>query len=100
MFAVRYAALIALVLWVGALARDAGWMAADAKLGLACGAGLIVLLFMQKFIGPPPASFVPRLTIVASMLALAFWNLRSASPAIDGVEFALGAVLLAWYARE
>jgi hypothetical protein len=101
MFAVRYAALIALVLWTGALVHAGGWIAPGGDLvGLLCGAALVVLLLVQKFIGPPPAAFFPRLGIVALMLALAGINYRSVSRVVPEIELVLAALLLSWYARE
>jgi hypothetical protein len=100
MFAVRYAALIALVVWLCVLLRHLSWVRADTNLTLACGAALIMLLLVLKFVGPPPASFFARLAIVAAMLALAVWNRVGAPPNVATVELALGCVLLGWYARE
>jgi hypothetical protein len=102
MAAVRYLALMALVIWLGGMivigllvapstfrvlqAADPlnGRMLAGAVFGevlrlfhlLAYGCGLVVLicLFLMKFIGPPPSAFVARAAIVVVMLALAFYS--------------------------
>jgi uncharacterized membrane protein len=102
MFAVRYAALVALVLWVGGMctlglvvapstfrvlqAADPtnGRLLAGAVFGevlrlfhylsYACGAIVLVCLFMMKFIGPPPHAFVARSGIVVVMLLLAVYS--------------------------
>jgi hypothetical protein len=100
--AVRYLALVALVVWLGGMvvlsllvapatfgvlaASDAvsGRLLAGAVFGeilrrfhllaYACGAILIVCLFVIKFIGPPPHGFLVRVGIVAVMLALALYS--------------------------
>jgi hypothetical protein len=40
----------------------------------ACGAILLVCLFVMKFIGPPPHAFVARVALVATMLAVAVYS--------------------------
>ena len=100
--AVRYLALVALVVWLGGMvvlgllvapstfgvlqAADpvTGRLLAGAVFGevlrrfhlvaYACGATLLVCLFAIKFIGPPPHSFLVRAGIVAVMLALALYS--------------------------
>ncbi|MCC7418441.1 MAG: hypothetical protein IT176_14990 [Acidobacteria bacterium] len=97
--AVRYAALLALVVWVGGLialglialpstlqalrAVDPGSGAALASAAAgavlerfhlveyACGAIVLVSLFAIKFIGPAPRGFIPRIAIAFVMLVLA-----------------------------
>jgi len=102
MFVVRYLALAALVVWVGAMvvlgalvtpsmlrvleAADpstgrvlAGLVFSDILsqfhlLALVCGSVIFVSLWMMKFIGPPPSGFVVRSAIVATMLALTLYS--------------------------
>jgi hypothetical protein len=102
MLAVRFAALAALVVWLGGMivlgllvAPSAFGVlaAADPQGGRAlagavfgetlrrfhllaygCGAVIFVSLFVLKFVGPPPQSFVARASIVAVMLALALYS--------------------------
>jgi len=103
MVVVRYAALMVLVLWLGAMASTvffdrpshAPWM----ELGF--GGSIIVGLFAMKFLGPPPHAFVTRVAIVVLMLCVAFvgqWFRPSKAPA--AINMTLGFVLLGWYARE
>ena len=40
----------------------------------ACGAILLVCLFVMKFLGPPPHAFVVRVALVVIMLALALYS--------------------------
>ena len=100
--AVRYLALVALVVWLGGMvvlgllvapstfgvlqAADpvSGRMLAGAVFGeilrrfhllaYGCGAILLVCLFAIKFIGPPPDGFLVRAGIVVVMLALALYS--------------------------
>jgi hypothetical protein len=100
--AVRYLALVALVVWLGGMVvlgllvapstfsvlqgadPASGRLLAGAVFGeilrrfhllaYACGAILIVCLFVIKFIGPPPYGFLVRVGIVAVMLALALYS--------------------------
>ena len=105
---VRYAALAALVVWLGVLTTALGpLLAVDALrhvhvVSAACGAIVLFALVAMKFIGPPPRAFVARAAIVAAMLAAmgytVFW--RAGSTIAIAVTAALGFVLLAWYARE
>ncbi len=104
MLAIRYLALAALVVWLGGMIAlgllvapsifgvlqsavpDAanGRMLAGATFGeilrrfhlLAYGCGAIIMasLFVMKFVGPPPQSFVPRVAMVAVMLAIALYS--------------------------
>jgi hypothetical protein len=102
MAAVRYLALMALVIWLGGMiivglivapstfrvlqATDPlnGRMLAGAVFGevlrlfhfvaYACGIVVLICLFLMKFIGPPPSAFVARAVIVAVMLGLAFYS--------------------------
>jgi hypothetical protein len=101
---VRYVALVALVLWIGAMAGAlfADIFARPLWLASACGAVIVVCLFVMKFVGPPPRGFVPRAAITVLMLLLmsASLVLRAASASLLMINLALGLVLLVWYVRE
>ena len=98
---VRYAALLALVCWLGALMRGAIAIPASAYLTpLVCGGALLLLLVVLKFMGPPPRSFLPRIGIVAVMLGFAVYDRYATSAVAPAVQLALGCVLLGWYAAE
>jgi hypothetical protein len=100
---VRYAALAALVVWIGGL-LDA--LAPDAfrplhLVGYACGAIVLIALVVIKLVGPPPHAFPIRVAIVALMLLVSVGaHLRGDPPILRIVNLALGLALLAWYARE
>jgi hypothetical protein len=108
MFAFRYAALAALVLWVGVTATALGnelfgsLVARVHLVGLVCGAIVMASLFIIKFVGPPPRAFPVRAAIVFVMVALTLYAARidPASVVLLGVNLALGFVLLYWYSRE
>jgi uncharacterized protein DUF4149 len=104
MVVIRYLALTVLVVWLGGMivlgllvapstfgvlqtaAGDAatGRMLAGAVFGeilrrfhflaYGCGAILLVCLLAMKFIGPPPAAFIPRIAIVTLMLMIALYS--------------------------
>jgi hypothetical protein len=102
MLAIRYLALAALVVWLGGMMVFSLIVApttlrvlqeADASGGRAlagalfgdllarfdllaytCGGVVLVALFVMKFLGPPPAAFVVRAAIVATMLAIALYS--------------------------
>ena len=102
MFAVRYLALVALVIWVGGMVVLSALVApsvfrvlqaADPTGGLvlaglvfgdilrlfhllayACGGIVLVGLVVMKFVGPPPSGFPARAAIVATMLGLALYS--------------------------
>jgi hypothetical protein len=100
-FVVRYLALAALVVWLSAqLAVAGGTMLQRIDLlTYACGAIVLVCLFLMKFVGPPPRSFIARAVLVAVMIVVAIAaGARSTKAAL--VNAALGAVLLGWYVRE
>lgn len=103
MAVVRYLALVALVVWLGALqsvllGRGADWSIAIAY---GCGAVVVMCLFAMKFVGPPPRAFFIRLGIVVLMLFLTLFDRwLIPGPAAIYVNTALGLVLLAWYANE
>jgi uncharacterized membrane protein len=114
MFAVRYAALAALVVWLGGMlvlalvvapstfraleAADplSGRVQAGLAFGAilrqfhlvsyACGAILLVGLFVMKFIGPPPRAFIPRASIAALMLAMTLYSGLLVGPEIDDLQ--------------
>jgi hypothetical protein len=103
MVVVRYATLVALVVWLGVLGCSllsdrpdyANWVQ------FACGGLIIVGLFAMKFLGPPPHAFAPRVAIVFLMLCTAaFDQLYGSSLVPMSINTALGFALLAWYARE
>jgi hypothetical protein len=102
MFAVRYVALAAIVVWVGGMvalsafvaptafhvlqAADpaggrvlAGLVLADILqlfhlIAYACGGIAFASLWVMKFVGPPPSWFLVRSAIVAVMLALMLYS--------------------------
>ena len=95
MIVVRYATLVALVIWIGAMV--------DERLN-GPGRILVVELFMLKFVGPPPIAFVLRAGIAVLMLAIAgvaaFVAPRDSYNLLLSVNIGLGFALLMWYARE
>ena len=103
MVVVRYVALVALVVWLGAMQSGffgtaTAWYIA---ISYGCGALLVVGLFAMKFVGPPPRAFFIRLGIVVLMLLMTLfdqWLIPGATATY--VNTALGLVLLAWYAHE
>ena len=103
MVVVRYIALVALVVWLGAMqsvlvGTGTAWYIAIAY---GCGAVLVVGLFAMKFVGPPPRAFFTRLGIVVLMLIMTLFDRwLIPGPTATSVNLALGLVLLAWYARE
>ena len=103
MFVVRYVALAALVVWLGALQSVllGGPTPYSTAIAYGCAAVLVVALFTMKFIGPPPRAFFPRLGMVIIMLLVTLaerWLIAGPAPAV--VNTALGLALLAWYAHE
>src|SRR5262245_2423503 len=72
MLVVRYIALAALVVWLGgAVQAVAGNRVRSAEqVAYACGAVMLVGLFVMKFVGPPPHDFAIRVVLVALMLAV------------------------------
>jgi hypothetical protein len=108
MIVVRYATLMALVIWLGGMmgARFGGLVGRLDLLGYACGAAVFVGLFAMKFLGPPPPAFVPRVAIVLLMLgiAVAATSVPRIAPdlakGLSAINIGLGFVLLFWYVRE
>jgi hypothetical protein len=107
--AVRYLALAALVVWLGGIIaltlltsppREDLWQ--FDLVSYACGALIVICLFVMKFVGPPPAAFIPRLALATLMLAVAVYGgfvaISSTIPRL--ADAALGFVLLFWYVRE
>jgi uncharacterized membrane protein len=114
MLAIRYVALMALVVWLGGMvilglivapstfgvlqASDPanGRMLAGAVFGTilrrfhlvayGCGAILFVTLFVMKFVGPPPQAFVIRAAIVFVMLLLAAYSGVFVTRGIEAVQ--------------
>jgi hypothetical protein len=105
MILVRYATLVALVLWLGVMVDDrfGDLLRRAHQISYGCGAATLVGLFVLKFMGPPPAAFVPRAGIAILMLALTFAAAlvaRDLSNLLLTVNIGLGLVLLIWYVRE
>ena len=106
MIVVRYATLAALVLWLSAMlgARFGDLPRQLPLLTLACGAVTFIGLFAMKFLGPPPAAFVPRVAIVFVMLVLgatSVWLVTSGTATwLLTINIGLGFLLLYWYTRE
>jgi len=104
MLAVRYVALAALVVWLGGMvtAVFGDLLRPFHLVSLACGAIILVSLFIMKFVGPPPHAFVPRAALTALMLIVLGLSalLRSASSLLLEINLVLGLVLLFWYVRE
>ena len=106
MILVRYATLVALVIWLGAMMGERfGDLFRRAHLiTYACGATTVVGLFVLKFMGPPPMAFVMRAGLAVLMIAIAlgtaFVAPREVSDLLMTVNIGLGLVLLIWYVRE
>ncbi len=107
MIAVRFATLAALVVWLSAMipGRFGDLIRRLDIVSYTCGAVTIVGLFVMKFVGPPPPSFIPRAAIAFLMLAVAAVSAvarvsAETASALLTLEIALGFVLLTWYVRE
>lgn len=106
MIVVRYATLVALVIWIGAMLdqRVGDVLRRPQLIAYACGATTVVGLFALKFLGPPPIAFVVRVGITVLMMILAavasFIAPRDASNLLMTCNIGLGFVLLIWYVRE
>jgi len=106
MIVVRYATLVALVLWLGAMlgARFGELFRRADLVAYGCGAATIVGLFVLKFMGPPPRGFVVRAAIAALMLVIAaaasLVRTRETAALLMTINITLGFVLLIWYVRE
>lgn len=117
MLALRYAALLALAVWVGglvalgAVAAPAmfdvlggegieGRLRAAAAFGealrrfhtiaYACGGVLIASLITRAVLGPRPRRFAVRMAIAAAMLAAAGWFGMVVAPRVASVQRAIG----------
>jgi hypothetical protein len=107
MFAIRYATLAMLVIWIGGLMFLLNGALTDQMrrrfdpLAYGCGVLMLLGLFVMKFVGPPPAAFTVRVVLVVLMLAATFVAAALRTPTA-GAAFnaAVGLALLAWYARE
>jgi hypothetical protein len=105
MILVRYATLVALVIWLAAMmgGRFGDLLRRADLIGYVSGATMIVGLFVLKFMGPPPMAFVVRAGIAVLMLALAAgaaFAPHDTSGLLKTVNLGLGFVLLVWYVRE
>ena len=104
MLAVRYAALVALVVWMSVMTSVVfgNLLRENINVSYLCGAVILVSLLVMKFVGPPPAGFIPRATITAGMLILTVIaaTQHALAPAIVPITMTLGFVLLFWYVRE
>jgi hypothetical protein len=106
MIVVRYATLVALVIWIGAMVdqRFGDLFRRPQLITYACGAATVVGLLALKFLGPPPIAFVWRAGIAVLMLAIAVVATviarRDVSALLMTVNIGLGFVLLIWYVRE
>jgi hypothetical protein len=100
---VRYAALVALVVWIGAMlnARAGDALRHVHLVAYACGAIALVALVVIKLVGPPPRAFPIRVALVVLMVVVAaVSHLRGEPPALLTVNLGLGLLLLTWYARD
>lgn len=109
MFAVRYVALVALVLWLGDL--SGGLLGADGArpfplIAQIAGATVFLSLFVMKFVGPPPSAFTLRAATVFVMMAVEVYSSvlvdRDSQEAQLLMTCALlpGLSLLYWYVQE
>ena len=109
MFLVRYAALLALAIWVGGMLAML-WLGAAPprtqilfrQLAYPCGGVMLLSLFVQKFVGPPPRAFPLRAALTAAMLALVAYAdiTRGSSELPPALAVLVGLGLMTWYARE
>jgi hypothetical protein len=109
MIVVRYATLVALVIWLGGMmgARFGELIGRLDLLGYACGAAVVVGLFAMKFLGPPPPAFIPRVAIVFLMFGIAVASATlvpritpDVAKVLSTINIGLGFALLFWYVRE
>ena len=106
MILVRYATLVALVIWLAAMMgeRFSDLVPRAHLIGYACGATTVVGLFVLKFMGPPPTAFAMRVGLAVLMLAITLASTlpgnRDLSTMLTTVDIGLGFVLLIWYVRE
>ena len=100
---VRYAALAALVFWLGgttqALVGDV--YARTTLVAMVSGAVVLVCFLIMKFVGPPPPAFLMRSALVIVMLLIAGVSAQyGPSRAAQALTLAIGLSLLAWYTPE
>ena len=113
MFAIRYVALLSLVVWLGGMIWLGLFVTPTPEIlgrfhlaQYVCGFVVLVCLFAIKFIGPPPHAFIPRVAIVVLMQLIAvasgyqFNEMIGISRALMTVNLGLGLVLLYWYVTE
>jgi hypothetical protein len=106
MIVVRYATLVALVIWIAAMVdqRFGDFLRRPQLVAYACGGAIVVGLFALKFLGPPPMAFVLRAGLTVLMLAIAaamtFAAPRELAGLLTTVNICLGFILLIWYVRE
>jgi hypothetical protein len=104
MLAVRYAALVALVVWMSGMTSVVfgNLLRQNTVVAYTCGAIILISLFVMKFVGPPPHGFIPRAAITVGMMILAVIaaTQRALAPTILPITLTLGFVLLFWYVRE
>jgi hypothetical protein len=101
MVIVRYAALVALVVWLGAMQTAMALPGLDRQwLEYACGSVLVAALLTMKLVGPPPHGFKMRIGLAAAMLGLAVVEYRDGILPLRLVNMCLGFVSLIWYVRE
>lgn len=109
MIVVRYATLMALVIWLGGMmgARFGELIGRLDLLGYACGGAVLIGLFAMKFLGPPPPAFIPRIAIVFLMLGIAVASATlvpritpDVAKVLSTINIGLGFALLFWYVRE
>ena len=86
MIVVRYATLVALVIWLGAMVgqRYGGGFHHAHLVGYACGAAMVVGLFALKFLGPPPGS--RRATAINSSASIEYGRRPVTSNAVSSAE--------------
>ena len=103
MIVVRYAALVALVVWLaGMLTLRFGDALRAPSVSLASGAIVLVSLVVIKFVGPPPRAFFVRAALVLVMLIVTAlgWSSRVPASLAAPVNLACAAILLFWYVHE
>jgi len=106
MIVVRYATLVALVIWIGAMVdqRFGDLFRRPQLVAYACGGAIVIGLFALKFLGPPPMAFVLRAALTLLMLAIAagtkLFAPRELASVLATVNICLGFILLIWYVRE
>jgi hypothetical protein len=101
MLAVRYAYVLALVIWLGGMI--APLLARFHYVEYGAGAVLLLTLVAMRILGPKPASFAIRALIVLVMLGIALYSgMVAAAPSnrLMTASIVGGLALLYWEARE